>query len=74
MSERITDEAVNAAAEMMWNLHAQEQSWDELMELGRDQMRSEAREVLQVALPHLLCSCPLISEVDDDCPQHGRDA
>jgi len=42
------------------------------MELGRDQMRSEAREVLTVALPHLVCSCPHISDVDDYCPQHGR--
>jgi hypothetical protein len=28
---------------------------------------------LAVALPHIECSCPHISEADDYCPQHGRD-
>lgn len=36
--------------------------------------RHEARLALAAARPHLLCSCPHISDVDDYCPQHGRDA
>ena len=31
------------------------------------------RDALEAALPHLVCSCPHISEVDDYCPQHGRE-
>ena len=33
-----------------------------------------ARVALVAALPLLACSCPVISDVDDYCPQHGREA
>ena len=32
-----------------------------------------ARAALEAAVSHLVCSCPVISDVDDHCPQHGRD-
>lgn len=37
------------AAQRMWELHAQKQSWEELSDLGKDQMHSEADEVLRFA-------------------------
>lgn len=40
---------INKAAEALWNLHAQEQSWDELSVLEQGQMRSEAAFVVEAA-------------------------
>ena len=33
-----------------------------------------ANEALAAALPHIACSCFVISDVNDYCPQHGRDS
>lgn len=44
------DDAVNAAAEQMWNEHAQDRTYAELSETEKDQMRSEARAVLEAAV------------------------
>jgi hypothetical protein len=32
------------------------------------------RDALEAALPYLACSCFVISDVNDHCPQHGRDS
>lgn len=41
---------VDAAAQALWNLHAQTRAWEELDRIEQDQMRHEARFVVDAAL------------------------
>jgi hypothetical protein len=36
------------------------------------QLEHAIRKSIGAALPHIACSCFVISDVDDWCPQHGR--
>lgn len=40
---------IEKAAEALWNLHAQTRSWDELDEIEKEQMRLEAKFVIDAA-------------------------
>jgi hypothetical protein len=62
----IPDEAVEAAWKAFWGPRSAT-----VMD-GRG--ARQIRRVLEAAQPFMQCSCPHISEVDDHCPQHGRDA
>jgi len=66
---RVPDEAVDALCVAL--LGAPWATFDEGL---KNTLRQIHREGLEAAIPHLVCSCPHISEVDDYCPQHGRDA
>ena len=41
---------LEAAAEMLWNLHTQTRPWSELNEVEQDEMRYDARAVVMAAL------------------------
>lgn len=41
---------IDKAAEALWNQHAQTRGWDELIELEKEQLRYEARQVIEAAL------------------------
>ena len=76
MTDKVADEAVRAGS---WIIaEHRPRSWlvysDEVRASLARSWEPTARAVLEAALPHLACSCPHISEVDDYCPQHGRDA
>lgn len=61
---KVPDEAIESAARAIGDIYGHEP----------DDYRSDARAALEAAFPHIACTCPHISEVDDWCPQHGRDS